>query len=99
MKTAFETAVGLAGITKRVSPHTLRHTAATRLMQRDAHRRQAAGYLGMSFDVSLNTYGHHHPDYLSDAINRITPRQSKAGRSKSVLMRVRRQNFARPASD
>jgi len=76
VKTAFETAVGLAGITKRVSPHTLRHTAATWLMQRGADPWQAAGYLGMSLDVLLNTYGHHHPDYLSDAIDKITPRLS-----------------------
>ena len=51
VKTAFKTAVGLAGITKRVSPHTLRRTAATWLMQRGADPWQAAGYLGMSLDV------------------------------------------------
>lgn len=84
VKTAFETAVGLAGITKRVSPHTLRHTAATWLMQRGADPWQAAGYLGMSLDVLLNTYGHHHPDYLSDAIDKITRRETKAERREIV---------------
>ena len=45
---------------------------------------QAAGYLGMSLDVLLNTYGHHHPDYLSDAIDRITRRETKAERREIV---------------
>ncbi|TWA92573.1 tyrosine-type recombinase/integrase [Bradyrhizobium stylosanthis] len=61
VKTAFKTAVRLAGLGSGISPHTLRHTAATWLMQRGADPWQVAGYLGMSLDVLLNTYGHHHP--------------------------------------
>ena len=34
-----------------MSPHTLRHTAATWLMQAGADRWQAAGYLGMSVEM------------------------------------------------
>jgi len=30
----------------------------------------------MSFEVLLNTYGHHHPDYLSDAVEKIGKRGS-----------------------
>src|ERR1700742_2509722 len=33
VKTAFKTAVALSGLTGKISPHTLRHTAATWLMQ------------------------------------------------------------------
>ena len=40
-------------------------------MQRGADPWQAAGYLGMSLEVLLNTYGHHHPDYLSDAVELV----------------------------
>ncbi len=40
-----------------------------------ANRWQAAGYLGMSLEVLLNTYGHHHPDYLSDAVEKIAKRE------------------------
>jgi hypothetical protein len=36
---------------------------------------QAAGYLGMSLDVLLNTCGHHQPDYLSDAVEKIAMRE------------------------
>jgi integrase len=52
----------------------LRHKAATWLMQKGADPWQAAGYLGMSFEVLLNTYGHHHRDYLSDAVEKIAMR-------------------------
>ncbi|WP_280711737.1 tyrosine-type recombinase/integrase [Bradyrhizobium sp. BR13661] len=76
VKTAFKSAVKLAGLGRGISPQTLRHTAATWLMQRGADPWQAAGYLGMSFEVLLNTYGHHHPDYLSDAVEKIGKRGS-----------------------
>ena len=31
----------------------------------------------MSLEVLLNTYGHHHPDYLSDAVEKIAMRAPK----------------------
>ena len=76
VKTAFKSAVKLAGFGPGISPHTLRHTAATWLMQRGADPWQAARYLGMSLEVLLNTYGHHHPDYLSDAVEKIAKREA-----------------------
>jgi integrase len=84
VKTAFKSAVRLAGLEEGVSPHTLRHTAATWLMQRGADPWQAAGYLGMSLEVLLKTYGHHHPDYLSDAVNKIAARETKPERTTDV---------------
>lgn len=75
VKTAFKSAVRLAELGPGISPHTLRHTAATWLMQRGADPWQAAGYLGMSLEVLLNTYGHHHPDHLSDAVAKIAMRE------------------------
>jgi integrase len=48
-----------------VTPHVLRHTAATWQMQLGSDPWQAAEYLGMSLKTLLENYGHHHPEYLS----------------------------------
>jgi hypothetical protein len=39
---------------------------------------KAAGFLGMSVEVLLDTYGHHHPEFLRDAASAITskPKQN-----------------------
>jgi integrase len=47
VKRAFKRAVELAGLTGKVTPHTLRHTAATWLMQRGVPIWEAAGFLGI----------------------------------------------------
>lgn len=57
-----------AGAAKRAglngaSPHTLRHTRATWLMQAGVAPWEAAGSLGMSLEMLTRTYGHHHPDW------------------------------------
>ena len=67
VKTAFKTALRLAGIQGRVTPHTLRHTAATWLMQNGVDKWEAAGFLGMSVEMLDRVYGHHHPDHLRRA--------------------------------
>ena len=71
VKTAFKTAVALSGLKGKVSPHTLRHTAATWLMQIGVSTWEAAGFLGMSEKTLRDVYGHHHPDYLHAAANAI----------------------------
>ena len=45
---AWRTAAGRAGLGADVLPHTMRHTAATWLMQRGVPTWQASGFLGMS---------------------------------------------------
>ncbi|HEX7790246.1 MAG TPA: tyrosine-type recombinase/integrase [Afipia sp.] len=74
VKTAFKRAVKLAKLSEaegRVSPHTLRHTAATWLMQEGTDRWSAAGFLGMTVEMLDKVYGHHHPDHLQDAVANI----------------------------
>jgi integrase len=58
--------------------HTMRHTAATWLMQGGVDMWQAAGYLGMTKETLEKTYGHHHPDHRGDVGNAFT--SGRAGR-------------------
>jgi integrase len=77
VKTAFKTAVRKAGIDLKqgnITPHTLRHTAATWLMQQGIDHWKAAGFLGMSVKTLIEVYGHHHPDYMRDAAEAIGSR-------------------------
>jgi integrase len=81
VKKGFKSAVSLAKLPRKVTPHTLRHTAATWLMQRGVPIWEAAGLLGMSPAMLQNTYGHHHPDYLQGAAAAI----GQKGRYVSVV--------------
>jgi integrase len=78
--TGFRSAVRRANLTGKVTPHTLRHTAATWLMQAGVPMWQASRYLGMTQDTLESVYGHHHPDHLREAAAAIgyQPRQSLA---------------------
>jgi integrase len=66
VKRGFASACRRAGL-EDVSPHVLRHTCATWLMQRGVPMWEAAGFLGMSRETLERVYGHHHPDYLRSA--------------------------------
>jgi integrase len=63
---SFRFLVSEVGLEGRVIPHTLRHTCATWLMQGGTEHWKAAGFLGMTLATLEATYGHHHPDHLSD---------------------------------
>ena len=69
---AFANAVADAGLGNDVTPHVLRHTAATWLMQAGTDAWEAAGYLGMTIEMLSQRYGHHHPDHLSGAKRAFT---------------------------
>jgi hypothetical protein len=78
VKTAFKTALGLAKVRGRISPHTLRHTAATWLMQNGVDKWEAAGFLGMSVEMLDRVYGHHHPEHLRGAAHALGYRRSQS---------------------
>lgn len=67
VRRAFETAVEFAWLDGDVTPHTMRHTRATWLMQRGVDLWEASGHLGMSVKTLTDRYGHHHPDWQKDA--------------------------------
>ena len=81
VKKGFARAVALAGL-EDVTPHTLRHTAATWLMQNGTEIWEAAGFLGMSPEILARVYGHHHPDHLRDAARKIGGK----GKSRDALV-------------
>lgn len=52
---------------RHVSPHILRHTRATWLMQDGVRLSEAAESLGMTVATLETTYWHHHPDWQKEA--------------------------------
>ena len=92
---AFRNVARAAGLPD-VTPHILRHTAATWQMQLGTDPGQAAEFLGMTLKTLIDNYWHHHPDYLSgprDAFDRAPKdRQRKPAtereRSQSNVMKI-----------
>ena len=93
VKTAFKRAVSLSKLEGKISPHTLRHTAATWLMQIGVSTWDAAGFLGMSEKTLRDVYGHHHPDYLQGAAKAIGTKKPV-----SLVKSLVRQHQRRPLS-
>lgn len=65
---AWQTARQLAGLGVEVTPHVLRHTCATMLLQRGVSVYDVAGVLGASEEIIRRTYGHHADDHLRHAV-------------------------------
>lgn len=66
LRRSFPAAAQRAGLDD-VTPHTLRHTRATWLMQEGVPIWEAAGALGMTVETLERVYGHHHPDWQKRA--------------------------------
>jgi integrase len=71
IKRGFATACRKAGL-EGVSPHVLRHTCATWLMQKGVPIWDAAGFLGMTTETLERVCGSHHPDYLKSAAEALS---------------------------
>ncbi len=87
VKTAFNSAATQAGLDGRVTAHTLRHTAATWLMQAGIDKWEAAGFLGMSVEMLDRVYGHHHPSHLKQAARSIGYRRQDVSLAVSLAKR------------
>lgn len=68
---AWASAREAAGLPKAITPHILRHTAATWLMLAGADIWDAANYLGMSPKMLEDVYGHHSPEYQKEVASRV----------------------------
>ncbi len=99
VKKGFKTAVRLALLPGKVTPHALCHTAATWLMQRGVPIWEAAGFLGMSSEVLQDTYGHHHPDRLQGAAATIGQKDRYVSVAKTVANLTEDRNETKKPSD
>ena len=94
MRKSFAAAVRAAGLGDDVTPHILRHTCATWLMQKGVDLWDAAGFLGMTVQQLEATYGHHHPDYQQEAAEALGGQNgernsvNKTRRSASNVMKI-----------
>ena len=79
---------------KDVTPHVLRHTAASWAMQSGAEPWAVSGYLGMTLKTVQATYGHHHPDHLG-AIGETLTRAGRRSGNASVMLRETKREQTR----
>jgi integrase len=84
MNYAFREAARAAGVP--CTPHDLRRTATTWLLQTGVDPWRAAGYLGLTLETLQHHYARHSPEHLSDAARAIGFRQRSAndGRERNV---------------
>ncbi|MCW5695843.1 MAG: site-specific integrase [Bauldia sp.] len=85
---AFNAVVKDAGLGREVTPHVLRHTAATWLMQQAVPTHEAAGFAGMSVETMERVYAHHHPDFQSNATGAFDRPHAKAPRTNVVRLKT-----------
>jgi len=63
----WDRAAELAGLGDDVTPHVLKHTCITWMLQNRVPIREVAGFTGTSEKVIERVYGHHSPDHLNAA--------------------------------
>lgn len=71
IRTGFAAIVADAGLDPAITPHWMRHTCATWLMERDERSWDAAGYLGMTPQMLESNYGHHRPSHQAGPRKRL----------------------------
>lgn len=71
IRKGFEGCVRDAGLAAEITPHWMRHSCATWLMERGAEMWEAAAFTGMTTSVLEKHYGHHRPDHQAGAVRAI----------------------------
>lgn len=66
IRTGFESLVADADLPPEVTPHWMRHSCATWLMEADVPPWIAAGFMGMTTAMLEDTYGHHRPNHHAE---------------------------------
>ena len=75
IRRSFAACVRDAGLPEEITPHWMRHTCATWLMERDVKAWDAAAFTGMTTATLEKCYGHHRPGHQGGA-RRALGRQS-----------------------
>ena len=70
IKGSFKKACARAGI--EYTPHTLRHTAATWMVEAGISYEKIGRHLGMTPKMVEEVYGHHSPKYLKDSVGVVS---------------------------
>ena len=66
-RTGWDRARELAGLGDEVTPHVLKHTCITWMLQRGVPIRVVAGFVGTTEKIIEKHYGHHSPDHMKEA--------------------------------
>ena len=77
VKHGFETLADLSGA-DWATPHTLRHTCVTWLLQSGVSVFDVGGYVGMSPEIVQRVYGHHCPVHMAGAVSKVGQKVSGA---------------------
>ncbi|WP_303699583.1 tyrosine-type recombinase/integrase [Brevundimonas naejangsanensis] len=83
-KTGFARARRLAKLGDDVTPHILKHTCITWMLQRGVSTWDVAGFTGTSEKTIREVYGHHSPDHMNAAIAVFRGRNLGQGRRESA---------------
>ena len=67
-----------AGIKKKVSPHTFRHSFASHLVEGGADLRAVQEMLGHESILTTEIYTHLQKDFLMETVEKYHPRNKKA---------------------
>ena len=77
LRRAWAGARAMAGLGSDVTPHVLKHTCATLMLQNRVSTWDVAGVLGTSEAVIRKTYGHHSVEHLRTAVDVWSKRPTK----------------------
>ncbi|MBL0946847.1 MAG: site-specific integrase [Brevundimonas sp.] len=76
VRRGFDSARVLAKLGEEVTPHTLKHTCITWLLQAGVQPWEVAGFTGTSEKTIREVYGHHCPDHMENARKALSRRRS-----------------------
>jgi integrase len=76
VKDAFAASVQGAGLDKHVTPHTLKHTCASWMLQNGVDLWDVADFLKTSASTIEKIYGHHAPEHQERALRAFDSSQN-----------------------